>query len=152
MLIPAFLVWIHVLDDIYLFMTIVIIAGYTAVSFWDVISREKHPKGDPFKANQYAGIMDLDSFDFDDSSYVPEANRPVEGDDPEALKMALPQLYDAAKGGGRKGLRRLDLGWLRRRFMPLGIDMERANTLFGAGIVIGITEHLVFVIFGISTG
>lgn len=144
-LIPAFLVWIHVLDDIYLFMTIVIIAGYTAVSFWDVISREKHPKGDPFKANQYAGIMDLDSFDFDDSSYVPEANRPVEGDDPEALKMALPQLYDAAKGGGRKGLRRLDVGWLRRRFMPLGIDMERANTLFGAGIVIGIAEHLVFV-------
>lgn len=46
--------------------------------------------------------MDLSSFDFDDSSYVPEANRPVEGDDPEALKMALPQLYDAQKAAGER--------------------------------------------------
>lgn len=35
-------------------------------------------------------------------------------------------------------------GWLRRRFMPLGSNLERANTLLGVCIFTGITEHLLF--------
>ena len=143
--VPMILVWVGALSDIYLFMAIIIMAAYTAVSFWDVISREKHPKGDPFKANQYAGVMDLDGFEFDESSYAPEANRPIDTDDPSLLKISAAQRYGrASESGGRRGFRKLNLGWLRRRFMPLGSNLERANTLLGACILLGIAEHLIF--------
>lgn len=69
-LVPMFLVWINILEDTYIFMATIIIVVYTAISFGDVIFREKRPKGDPFKANQYAGIMDMDDFEFDDSVYA----------------------------------------------------------------------------------
>ena len=34
--------------------------------------------------------------------------------------------------------------WLRRRYMPLGINLEKANVLLGVCIIIGICEHLLF--------
>lgn len=144
-LVPMLLVWSNILEEIYIFMTIIIIAVYAAISFWDVISREKNPKGDPFKANQYAGIMDLDSFEFDDSVYVAEANRPVELYGSSSENMSAQQIYGRKpEEGEAKGFRKNSLTRLRRRFMPLGINMERANNLLGGCIFVGIAEHLIF--------
>lgn len=144
-LIPMFLIWTNALEEVYIFMTILIIGFYTVISLGDVLFREKHPKGDPFKANQYAGIMDLDSFEFDQSGHVGEANRPVGLDDPSANETSILQRYGRAveHGEGKKS-KRMNLIQLRRRFMPLGINMERANALFGGCIFIGIAEHLIF--------
>lgn len=135
------LVWLDTLDNTFIFIVIVLLTVYTVVSFGDVISREKHPKGDPFKANQYAGVMDVDGFEFDESSYAPEANRSIEIDDSSSVETSQLRRYGRVS---RKGIRRLDLLWQRRRYMPLGINLERANSLFGAGIAIGIVEHSIF--------
>ncbi|MGF6376580.1 hypothetical protein M2140_001657 [Clostridiales Family XIII bacterium PM5-7] len=133
------LVWLNILKDVYLFMGMVILTGYTAISFWDIISRERHPKGDPFKANQYAGIMDLDSFEFDESSYTPEVNRPYQPQ--QSVSQQYGRGMESVAVGKR---RRFNLFTLRRRFMPLGINLERANALFGTCIAVGIGEHLIF--------
>lgn len=77
-IIPMFVFWMSLLEDIYMLLAIVIIAVYFVISFGNAIFREKHPKGDPFKENQFAGVMDLDSFKFDDSVYAPEANSLVQ--------------------------------------------------------------------------
>ena len=143
-LVPMYLVWTNALEGLSLFMAIVIITCYTVVSFGDVISREKRPKGDPFKANQYAGVMDMGTFEFNDSSYAPEANAPVESELLPVETSFLQKYGRTVENGQRKGLRRISLGRLRRRFMPLGINLEKANTLFGAGILLGIVEHLIF--------
>lgn len=143
--VPMFLVWLNILEDTYVFVAMIIIAVYTVISFGDVISREKRPKGDPFKANQYAGIMDLDSFEFDDSVYAPEVNSFADAYDSSELAKAFPGLYDGeAERADKKGRKKFSLNRLRHRLMPLGINMERANTLFGAWICIGIAEHLIF--------
>ena len=76
--IPAILVWAGALSDTYIFVVIIILLVYVAISFGDVIFREKHPKGDPFKTNQYSGVMDMDGFEFDESTYVPISNTLVE--------------------------------------------------------------------------
>lgn len=144
-IIPAFLVWSNAFAETYMLMAAIILLLYAVFSFGDVIFREKRPKGDPFKANKYAGIMDMDSFEFDDSAYIAEINSPVEMYDPAELEKMLPQLYGGARAGGRrKGLKNLNPLRLRRRFLPIGINLERANTLLGGGIFIGIGEHLIF--------
>lgn len=132
---PMFFVWMNALEDTFIFIIIPVIALYATFSLGDVIFREKRPKGDPFKVNKYAGIMDLDDFDFDDSAYISEANRPVENDE----QSSVPQLF-----GRVSGFRKFNLFRLRRRFMPLGINMERVNTVFGAWIAIGMVEHSIF--------
>ncbi|NLD20100.1 MAG: hypothetical protein GX663_07650 [Clostridiales bacterium] len=140
-----FLVWTNTLENYYILMAITIITPYAAFSFLDVISREKRPKGDPFKVNKYEGIMDLDSMEFDDSVYALEVNSPVETYDSSSLKTSFLQRYGrATENGERKGFQKINLGWLRRRFMPLGINLEKANNFFGVCIFIGIAEHLLF--------
>lgn len=134
-IVPMFFVWINALDDTFISIIMLVIVLYTAFSFGDIVFREKHPKGDPFKVNKYAGIMDLDDFEFDDSVYVSQVNSLVENDDPSSIS----QLYDRASG-----FRKLNLFRLRRRFMPLGINMERVNAFFGAWIAIGMVEHSIF--------
>lgn len=141
-----FLVWTGMLNEIYILMAIIIILGYAAVASGDVIAREKHPKGDPFKANQYAGVMDLDGFEFDDSVYAPQVNNPVvthaaAAYDPAAEDSAL---HRYGRAGGKKEQSKFNLGRIRRRFLPLGINLERANTLLGGCIFAGIAEHLLF--------
>lgn len=139
------LVWGNILETIYALLAVLILICYSVLSLGDVISREKHSKGDPFKANQYAGIMDLNDFDYEDSSYAAEANTLVDDDDPEFSETAILERYGRVSGDGRrKAFGRINPAWLRRRFMPLGINLERANALFGAGIALGIAEHLVF--------
>lgn len=143
-IVPMVLVWLNLLENTYIYLAIVMVILYGVFSFGDVISREKRPKGDPFKANKYAGIMDLDSDEFDESDYAPQVNSPVEMDG-NSSQSALEQIYGiSSKAGRRKGLSRLNLIGLRRRFMPIGINLERANTLFGAWIFIGIAEHMIF--------
>lgn len=111
---------------------------YTVLSFGDVVSREKRPKGDPFLVNKYAGITDLDSAEFDDHTLL-ETNR---ADETYGALSAM-QRYGREEGK-RKRLKKLNPVWQRRRFLPLGISLERANFLFGAGILIGVAGHLFF--------
>lgn len=145
-IIPMFIFWMSFLEDIYMLLAIVIIAVYYVISFGDVIFREKHPKGDPFKANQFAGVMDMDSFEFDDSVYAPEANSLVqlqsEGD---SEKSAMERYGRTTASKGYEALfKRMNPFYLRRRFMPLGFNLERANALLGISIFIGIGEHLLY--------
>lgn len=137
-MIAMFLVWLNFLESTYVYLTIIIVALYAVFSFGDVISREKRPKGDPFRANKYAGIMDLDSDEFDESDYAPRINTLVESLG-NSQKKSIQEIYGVGKGKEKLNL----LRW-RRRFMPVGINLERANALFGAWIFIGMAEHMIF--------
>lgn len=133
-----FLVWNYSSENSYILMGILLLVFYGAFSFGDVISRERRPKGDPFMVNKYIGIMDMDSTEFDDNVRL-EVNT-ADAYDPDLL-----QRYGRdAENGGRKGLKKLNPVWLRRRYMPLGSNLERANFFFGVCILIGIGEHLLF--------
>lgn len=136
--VPMFIVWNFDLENSYILLAILIMLLYTVLSFGDVVSREKRPKGDPFLVNKYAGITDLDSAEFDDHTLL-ETNR---ADETYGALSAM-QRYGREEGK-RKRLKKLNPVWQRRRFLPLGISLERANFLFGAGILIGVAGHLFF--------
>lgn len=143
--IPIILVWAGALKDTYIFVVIVILVVYTAISFCDVVFREKHPKGDPFKTNQYAGVMDMDGFEFDESTYVPVSNSLVEEYDLDELRASLNRKYTGQTAPVKeKWSRKLNLTRLRKKFLPAGINMERSNNLFGGCLCLGIGEHSVF--------
>ena len=139
------LAWINVLKETYLFMVMIMIASYIAVSFGDVVFREKRPKGDPFKANQYSGIMDMNEFEFDNSTYAPVANTFVESKASSSIgQSALVEHGEKSESDDKKHVKKFNIGRIRRRFLPLGINLERANSLLGGCICLGIAEHLVF--------
>ncbi len=143
--IPAILVWAGALSDTYIFVVIIILLVYVAISFGDVIFREKHPKGDPFKTNQYSGVMDMDGFEFDESTYVPISNTLVEDYDLDELRASLNRQSTGQREHVKeKWTKKLNLTRLRKKFLPVGINMERANNLFGACLCLGIGEHFVF--------
>lgn len=143
-IIPIFIVWAYMPENSYILVAVLIIALYAALSFADVISREKRPKGDPFKVNKHDGIVDLDSMEHDDEIYM-EANRPVETDDSSSAEASLLRQYGRDVGdGGSKVSQKMDLSRLRRRYLPLGINLEKVNFFFGACIVIGVAEHMAF--------
>ena len=83
----------------------------------DILSREYRPKGDPFMVNKYIGIMDMDSTEFDDNVFL-ESNSLVEDEDKKT--------------------------WWLGKFLPVGINMEKVNTLLGVLTFAGIAEHLIF--------
>ena len=99
------------------------------------------------------GITDLDSMDFDDTVYL-EVNSPVEAFGDVSQGVSFLERYGRGSEScedGKTGeqsvkhkVKSKNLFRYRRRLMPLGINLERANMLFGAGICIGIAEHLVF--------
>ena len=136
--VPMFIVWIFELENSYILLAILIMLIYAVLSFGDVVSREKRPKGDPFLVNKYAGITDLDSAEFDDHTLL-ETNR---ADETYGALSAM-QRYGRDEGS-RKSFKKWNPLWQRRRFLPLGISLERANFLFGAGILIGVAGHLFF--------
>ena len=143
-IVPMFLIWTFSPENSYILVAILIIVLYAAFSFGDVISREKRPKGDPFMINKYIGIMDLDSTEFDDNARL-DVNSPVDAynsSSPEAS--ALKRYGRDTENIEEKGFKKINLGWLRRRFMPLGANLEKADVLFGVCIFIGIAEHLLF--------
>lgn len=143
--IPMILVWAGALTDTYIFVVIIILTVYIAISFGDVIFREKHPKGDPFKTNQYAGVMDMDGFEFDESTYIPISNTLVEDYDLDERRGALNrQATGQREHVKEKWTKKLNLTRLRKKFLPVGINMERANNLFGGCLCLGIGEHSVF--------
>lgn len=143
-IVPMFIIWAFAPENSYILVATLIIVIYAAFSFGDVISREKRPKGDPFMVNKYIGIVDLDSTEFDDSVHL-EVNSSVGTYDSSSPETSLLHRYGrAVENGEKKGFKRINLGWLRRRFMPLGINMERANFFFGLCIFIGFAEHLFF--------
>lgn len=140
-IIPMFLVWAYSPNNSYILMAILVVVLYALLSIADIIFREKKPKGDPFKVNKYDGFVDLDSDEEDERDYA-EVNNLIDEEDSEKSFL---QQYGRVNGGGEKrGLKKLGIGLIRRRYMPLGSDLEKANYLFGACIFIGIAEHLVF--------
>lgn len=142
-IVPMFLVWAFTPENSYILIAILIMSLYAAFSLFDVISREKHPKGDPFKVNKYAGLMDLDSEEFDDNVHL-AVNSPTDVYD-SAPETSFLHLYGRTEGNSeRKGIKNISPGRLRRRFMPLGINIEKSNALLGGCIVIGFVEHLLF--------
>lgn len=144
-IVAMFLVWAYTPENSYILLAMLILVPYAAVSFGDVISREKRPKGDPFKVNKYEGIVDLDSMEEDDSVRAFQVNAPVGTHDASSHETSLLQQYGrATEDGERKGFQKLNPGWLRRRFLPLGINLERVNAFFGGCIFLGIGEHLSF--------
>ena len=143
-IVPMFIVWAFAPENSYILVATLIIVLYAAFSFGDVISREKRPKGDPFMVNKYMGIMDLDSTEFDDSVRL-EANSPVGTYDSSSSETSLLYRYGRdAESAGKRGFKWINPGLLRRRFMPLGINLEKADALFGVCIFIGVAEHLLF--------
>lgn len=132
-------VWINVFGDNFLIMILAIYAPYVIFTFGDVIFREKRPKGDPFKVNKYEGVLDYDSMEFDDDVYALEVNSLVGSEESKSLM----EQYGRGTGKG-KSSRRLSPALIRRRYMPLGINMEKANYLFGASVFMGVAEHFIF--------
>ncbi|NBI61849.1 hypothetical protein D3Z38_01895 [Clostridiales bacterium] len=142
-IVPMFIVWAYAPENSYVLVAILIIVLYAALSLGDVISREKRPKGDPFKVNKYDGIVDLDSMEDDEACL--EVNRLTETHDALSSEMSLLWRYGRIEEKSRRnGSQKMDLGRLRRRFMPLGINLEKANFFFGACVTIGVIEHMVF--------
>lgn len=143
-IVPMFLIWTFSPENSYILVAILIIVLYAAFSFGDVIFREKRPKGDPFLVNKYIGIMDLDSTEFDENARL-EVNRPSAVPDFSPDESSALQRYGrSSEKGERKGIKKMNPLWLRRRYMPLGINLEKANVLLGVCIIIGICEHLLF--------
>lgn len=140
-IIPMFLVWAYSPNNSYILMAILVVVLYALLSIADIIFREKKPKGDPFKVNKYDGFVDLDSDEEDERDYA-EVNSLGDEEDPE--KSFLQQYGRVNEDGEKRGLKKLGIGLLRRRYMPLGSDLEKANYFFGACVFIGIAEHLVF--------
>ena len=139
-----FIVWTYDPASSYILVAILVIFLFSALSFGDIISREKRPKGDPFKVNKHDGIVDLDGTEYDDNLYL-EVNCSAEayGSDPEEASL-LQRYGRAEKNRERKGTGRFNPIWLRRRLMPLGINLEKTGFFFGVCIFTGIAEHLVF--------
>ena len=136
-IIPMILVWIYNPDNSYILLAILIVFIYAGLSLGDVIFREKRPKGDPFKVNSHDGIVDLDSTEFDDTVHF-KVNSPTDLcslSNPESQEISMLSRYGRDEG---KSLR------LRRRFLPLGINLEKTDFLWGACIFLGIAEHLLF--------
>ncbi|MDO4546314.1 MAG: hypothetical protein Q4C25_09160 [Bacillota bacterium] len=139
-----FLVWTNASENSYILIAMLIVVLYAVLSLGDVISREKRPKGDPFKVNKYEGIVDMDSTEYDESVYD-EVISSAEAYGTSSPEVSTLQRYGRIAGDDEgKGLKKFDLGRLRRRFMPLGINLERVNFFFGVCIFIGIAEHVLF--------
>ncbi len=139
-IVPMFLVWAYPLEASYILCAILVVFLYTVLSFGDVVSRELRPKGDPFQVNQYDGFVDLDSSEHDDNVFV-EVNSAAEAYD------SIPALERYGRDTDihmAKGFKRYSPFRLRRRFMPLGIDLQKANFFFGICIAVGMAEHMVF--------
>lgn len=135
--------WAMETENTFILLTIVLLTLYIVLSVGDVIFREKVPKGDPFKVNQYAGVMDMNSADFDEELYL-EANSMVQPIVPERTEGYLEKYGRDDVAVSMHQFKKWNPFWLRRRFMPLGSNMEKANTLFGLCMLIGAGEHLLF--------
>lgn len=142
-IIPAFVVWTYFPTNSYMLVTILVVFLYAALSFADVIFREKRPKGDPFKVNKHDGIVDMDGTEYDDDVFL-EVNTSAAAYDASDAAAILERYAKSAAGDRKNRLRRCSPFWLRRRYMPLGLNMEKANFFFGACIFIGIGAHFVF--------
>ncbi len=142
-IIPAFIVWTFFPKNSYLLITILMVFLYASLSFADMIFREKRPKGDPFKVNKHDGIVDMDGTEYDEDVFL-EVNTSADVFDTSNFEAILERYGKAAESGRKKVFRKVDLFWARRRFMPLGINMEKTNAFFGVCIFIGIAGHFVF--------
>ena len=138
-----FVVWAFELSNSYMLMVILVMVLYAGFSFGDVISREKKPKGDPFMVNKYVGMIDMDSTDFDENAFM-QTNSKFADLDPESDESLILERYEAELNSNKGLLQRLNPFYLRKRYLPIGINMERANFIFGACLFVGIAEKIAF--------
>lgn len=141
--IPAIIVWIFFPKNSYMIFALIVVSLYAALSFADVIFREKRPKGDPFKVNKHDGIVDMDGTEYDDDIFL-QVNSADDIYDTSGQELILERYAKTAANSKKRGLRRFDPFRIRRRYMPLGINMEKANAFFGACLCIGIGGHFAF--------
>ncbi len=139
-----FIAWFFDLSTGFTLLVIIIMTLVVIFSFGDVISREKRPKGDPFRVNKYSGIIDLDSDDFDEDVFLQVNNAAATYETWSPEDSILNQYGRIGSKGRKKGLRRISLWDRRRRYMPIGSNLEKANFFFGLCICAGIGEHLLF--------
>lgn len=136
-----FYIWVYDSNAGFQFLIILVLAVYTILRCGDVLYREKFRKGDLFKANKYTGITDLDSEELDEELYL-KVNR-YTADDNEFSSMLSRYARDESTDK-LNGFKKWNPIWLRRRFMPLGSSLEKANTLFSVALLIGASEHILF--------
>ena len=141
--IPAIIVWIFYPKNSYMIFALLVVFLYVAISFADVVFREKRPKGDPFKVNKHDGIVDMDSTEYDDDVFL-QVNTSEDVYDTSGQDLILERYAKGAEHIKKKGIRRFNPFRLRRRFMPLGINMEKTNAFFGACLFIGVGGHFAF--------
>ena len=142
-IVPAIIVWSFYPKNSYMIFALLVVFLYAALSFADVIFREKRPKGDPFKVNKHDGIVDMDSTEYDDDVFF-QVNTSEDIYDTSGQDLIIERYEKGAERIKKKGIRRFDPFRLRRRYMPLGINMEKVNAFFGACLFIGATGHFVF--------
>ena len=141
-----FIAWSFDLNTGYTLLLIIVAILYAMFSIGDVIFREKRPKGDPFRVNKYSGIIDMDSDDFEEDVFL-EVNKANEAYEAWSEETSVLNKYGRIRSKGNARLRdRLSLFKLRRRFMPIGSNMEKANFLLAICICLGIGEHLLFLV------
>ncbi len=139
-----FIAWAFNLGTGFTLLLIIVAILYAMFSIGDVIFREKRPKGDPFRVNKYSGIIDMDSDDFEEDVFL-EVNKANEAYEAWSEETSVLNKYERIGSKGKVSLRdRFNLFKLRRRFMPIGSNMEKANFFLGICICLGIGEHLLF--------
>ena len=136
-----FVAWSFDLSTGFTLLVILITVFYAIFSVGDVISREKRPKGDPFRVNKYSGIIDMDSMDFDDDVFL-AVNSAADAYEAWSPETSVLNQYGRIESKSQKG--RFGIWNRRRRFMPIGSNIEKANFFFGLCICVGIGEHLLF--------
>ena len=141
--IPAIVIWSFYPKNSYMIFALLVVFLYAALSFADVVFREKCPKGDPFKVNKHDGIVDMDSTEYDDDVFF-QVNSADDIYDTSGEELILERYAKGTERIEEKGFRRFDPFRIRRRFMPLGINMEKTNAFFGACLFIGIAGHFAF--------
>lgn len=139
-----FIAWSFDLSTGYVLLIIIVTGAYATFSVLDVVFREKRPKGDPFRVNKYSGIIDMDSVDFEEDVFL-EVNSGTDAYGEWSVETSILNKYGRiGSTEKKKGVRRLSLWSGRRRYMPIGSNMEKANYFFGLCICVGIGEHVLF--------
>ena len=85
----------------------------------------------------------MDDTEYDDDIFL-QVNTSDDIFDTYGEELILERYGEDTENEKKRSLRKFDLLRLRRRFMPLGINMEKTNAFFGACLFIGIAGHFVF--------
>ena len=86
----------------------------------------------------------MNEFEFDSSTYAPVANTFAETQGVKSSADKFDCGTDPKERESKVKKKKFDIGHIRRRLLPLGINLERANSLLGGCICLGVAEHMLF--------